>query len=71
MKKDNTTNNLSNEAANPAFLVGAVISSASKMPCGSNHSCHHCNGYYFGCTWISRMSEEEYEKHEQLVNATK
>ena len=45
--------------------------SAVLMPCGSNHSCYHCNGYYFGCTWLSRMSEDEYEKHEQLVNATR
>jgi hypothetical protein len=48
-----------------------VGSSAVLMPCGSNHSCHHCNGYYFGCTWLERMTEEEYEKHEQLVIATR
>jgi hypothetical protein len=60
-----------NEAGSPELQQGAVSSSAVLMPCGSNHSCHHCNGYYFGCTWLERMTEEEYEKHKQIVIATR
>ena len=29
------------------------------MPCGSNHNCNDCNGYYFGCTWIGKMNTDE------------
>jgi hypothetical protein len=65
----NTIN--SNDPENKTFLVNTNIESVTKMPCGSKHSCFHCNSYYFGCTWLNRMSEEEYEKHEQIIHISK
>jgi len=47
--------------------------SSSLMPCGSNHSCFDCNNWYFGdgCTWIERMSEDEFDKHKQGLELSK
>lgn len=47
------------------------VGSSASMPCGSNHSCYHCNGYYFGCTWLSKLTEDEYFENEKLVHAVK
>jgi hypothetical protein len=64
MKKDtkNTT-----ETGNEANTMLATV----LMPCGSNHSCYHCNNYYSQCTWMQRMTDEQYEKHKNIVDATK
>lgn len=36
------------------------------MPCGSCHSCLDCTNWYYvdSCSWLRRMSEVEFEKHQ-------
>ena len=56
-------------------VLADAKNNAEKMPCGSNHSCFHCIHYIMSmtreCTWLKRMTEEEFEKHEQSLYARK
>ena len=50
--------------------IHSVVSSALLMPCGSDASCEYCtHAYMRSCSWINRMTDEEYEKHKEVVKA--
>lgn len=41
------------------------------MPCGSKHICEDCTHYYFGCSHMERMTEEECDAHLKMMNLVK